>query len=798
MASPIVLSPFVFLTPPTTHPTPTQCLDTVDATAKAIYERCFRWLVFRMDLMLQSAELIDARYTVGILDIFGFENMAGNGFEQLCINLANERLQLYFNQNIFDMELRDYEEEGIDAVNIEFVSNIGTLDLLLRRPLGLLALLDEESRFPTSTDVSLVAKLQAQLGQDKSFLCKGASDAFGVQHYAGAVQYTATGFLERNRDPLSSAVVEVLSGAGNHLIAELFGESVAREQPLPQLLVGRRRPRTSKASNRMSLVLHRTSVIVASWQKAARRGLPLASGEGGADDFTEAPVKAAATVGGQFRYSLHEMVQRMERCDPHFIRCLRPNTRQEPSTFDAGIVLRQLQHTGVLETTRIRKQGYSHRVPLPLFVQRYHGLAFTYGSTPPPSAATCKTILEKVAAILGPATAVSGHVPALQGWQLGHTKVFLKYWHPDALNLVLLRHDRGARAIQAGLRGFRARSRARFLLACARTQNVETTTFMSELHTRAYKSHAALEQLVDEDLKRAAVAAAASANRARLAINATTPGAVSAAPAPGRAAAEVLPQVPQSLSPSASHTGAGPGDVNTATTSEESPYLTPAPPGMLRRGNWPSRRLASRKLSTRKHNAVHTKSMRKHEKSVVSWWTRTERPKGNHCDSAGVVHAWFHGLLDRSQADDLLEEMPDGYFLLRVCRAFHGHALSYRDQGRVRHHRIAFETQTGHYQAQGKAEGFESLEELIEYYAMVPLEPEGGTLRGYVKCAHAYNLGSLDADVEGHAGVDLASRADPSRRRESKQKKQKVSRRQVREGGGRERRVVLIGGGSEI
>ena len=366
-----------------------------------------------MELMLQPDELADARCTVGILDIFGFENMACNGFEQLCINLANERLQLYFNQNIFDMELRDYEQEGVDAVNVEFVSNIGTLDLLLRRPIGLLALLDEESRFSSSTDESLVAKLQSQLGKHNDFVGNGASNTFGVRHYAGLVQYTATGFLERNRDPMPDAVVQLLGAADNHLVADLFGNAVLSERPLPSFLAGERRPRASKSSGRVSIVNRRTSDIVASWHTGAaeRPSNPLAlfpigeeasastlarhASGGDAAPSNSAPHATAATVSGQFRHSLHSMVLRMERCDPHFVRCLRPNAQQEPSAFEPDIVLHQLRHTGVLETTRIRKQGFSHRVPLPKFVERYRGLAFPYASAPPPTAETCRQILER-------------------------------------------------------------------------------------------------------------------------------------------------------------------------------------------------------------------------------------------------------------------------------------------------------------------------------------------------------------------------------------------------------------------
>lgn len=97
--------------------------------------------------------------SIGILDIFGFENFARNSFEQLCINIANEQIQYYFNQHIFTWEQQEYMAEGVPVDLVEFSDNRPVLDMLLSRPMGLLALLDEESRFPRSNDRSLIGKL---------------------------------------------------------------------------------------------------------------------------------------------------------------------------------------------------------------------------------------------------------------------------------------------------------------------------------------------------------------------------------------------------------------------------------------------------------------------------------------------------------------------------------------------------------------------------------------------------------------------------------------------------------------
>ncbi len=97
-------------------------------------------------------------YTTSILDIFGFENFETNSFEQLCINIANEQIQFYFNQHVFAWEMQEYENEEIDGSEVCFIDNRPVLDMLLQKPMGILSLLDEEIRFPKATDSSLVGK----------------------------------------------------------------------------------------------------------------------------------------------------------------------------------------------------------------------------------------------------------------------------------------------------------------------------------------------------------------------------------------------------------------------------------------------------------------------------------------------------------------------------------------------------------------------------------------------------------------------------------------------------------------
>ncbi|KFW11749.1 Myosin-IIIb, partial [Eurypyga helias] len=184
------------------------CADARDSIAKVAYGRVFGWIVCKINELL--AENVDPAVElkeIGILDIFGFENFPVNRFEQLCINLANEQLQHFFNHHIFQMEQAAYKEEELPWETITFNNTEPILNMLLAKPVGLLSLLDEQSAFPQATDKTFVDKLNSSFKGNLHFQPgRGRVLCFSIIHYAGKVQYTAGGFLEKNRDTLPANV----------------------------------------------------------------------------------------------------------------------------------------------------------------------------------------------------------------------------------------------------------------------------------------------------------------------------------------------------------------------------------------------------------------------------------------------------------------------------------------------------------------------------------------------------------------------------------------------------------------
>ncbi|KAM9672387.1 LOW QUALITY PROTEIN: myosin-IIIa [Trichechus inunguis] len=397
--------------------------DVRDAMAKTLYGHLFSWIVNRINSLLKhdaSPSGNGDELSIGILDIFGFENFKKNSFEQLCINIANEQIQYYFNQHVFAWEQNEYLHEDIDARVIEYEDNQPLLDMFLQKPMGLLSLLDEESRFPKATDQTLVEKFENNLKSQYFWRPKRMELSFGIHHYAGKVLYNASGFLAKNRDTLPTDIVLLLRSSENSVIRQLVNHPLTKTGNLPH----------SKTKN-----------IINYQMRTSEKSIDLTKGENAEATChaRETTNMKTQTVASYFRYSLMDLLSKMVVGQPHFVRCIKPNNDRQARKYDKEKVLLQLRYTGILETARIRRLGYSHRILFANFIKRYYILCYKWNEEPPVSPDTCATILEKV---------------GLEHWALGKTKVFLKYYHVEELNLMRRETIDKLVLIQAHVRGF--------------------------------------------------------------------------------------------------------------------------------------------------------------------------------------------------------------------------------------------------------------------------------------------------------------------------------------------------------
>ncbi|KFQ52504.1 Myosin-IIIa, partial [Nestor notabilis] len=397
--------------------------DVRDAMAKALYGRLFSWIVNRINTLLKPDKHLsgnDDGLNIGILDIFGFENFKKNSFEQLCINIANEQIQFYFNQHVFAWEQNEYLYEGVDARVIEYEDNRPLLDMFLQKPMGLLSLLDEESRFPQATDQTLVEKFEDNLKSKYFWRPKRVDLTFGIYHYAGKVLYNASGFLAKNRDTLPADIVLLLRSSENNLTRQLV------THPL------------TKTGN-LAHTKSKTTISYQMW--TPQKSMSHTKNEAGDTGHhpRETTSMKTQTVASYFRYSLMDLLSKMVVGQPHFVRCIKPNNDRQANKFDKEKVLVQLRYTGILETARIRRQGYSHRILFANFIKRYYLICYKTNDDPPVSPETCAAILEKA---------------RLDNWVLGKTKVFLKYYHVEQLNLMRKETVDMIILIQAYVRGW--------------------------------------------------------------------------------------------------------------------------------------------------------------------------------------------------------------------------------------------------------------------------------------------------------------------------------------------------------
>ncbi|XP_022732058.1 myosin-15-like isoform X5 [Durio zibethinus] len=262
---------------------------------------------------------LNSHIQIGVLDIYGFECFKHNSFEQFCINFANEKLQQHFNEHVFKMEQDEYRREEINWSYIEFIDNQDVLDLIEKKPIGIISLLDEACMFPKSTHETFATKLfQNFRGHPRLEKAKFSETDFTVSHYAGKVTYQTDSFLDKNRDYVVVEHCNLLASSKCPFVVGLF--------PSPP-------EESSRSSYKFS------------------------------------------SVATRFKQQLQALMETLNATEPHYIRCVKPNLLNRPHKFENLSILHQLRCGGVLEAVRISLAGYPTRRTYSEFVDRFGLLA---------------------------------------------------------------------------------------------------------------------------------------------------------------------------------------------------------------------------------------------------------------------------------------------------------------------------------------------------------------------------------------------------------------------------------------
>ncbi|CAF3674870.1 unnamed protein product [Rotaria sordida] len=356
---------------------------TRDALAKSIYSRIFDYLIQGVNLAFQTTAKSDL--SIGILDIYGFEIFERNSFEQFCINYVNEKLQQIFIELTLKKEQEEYKRENIQWSPISFFNNIVVCDLFeAKQPPGMFLLLDDICLSSHATTEKV----------DKSYLHKLSSlsnqhlivspPTFTVKHYAGAVIYHSDQFCEKNRDILNIDLMEMMQSSTIPFVVRLFPEQTSTIKSRP------------------------------------------------------------TTAGTKIRTQANLLVEKLMTCQPHYVRCIKPNENQAPGEWNSSSVIEQVKYLGLVANIEVRKAGFVYRREFAKFLSRYAIL--TKQTWPKWNGKVTDGVMHIVDTM---------HLDRREV-QLGNTKVFIK--SPESLHILedmrLRKFDNYARIIQRAMKRF--------------------------------------------------------------------------------------------------------------------------------------------------------------------------------------------------------------------------------------------------------------------------------------------------------------------------------------------------------
>ena len=121
---------------------------------------------------------------------------------------------------------------------------------------------------------------------------------FTIIHTAKDVEYNVTGFRAKNKDETSVIILDAMGASSNFLVAEIFAKS---------------------------------------------------------------DVKGDKFLGTKIRKEMTELMNNLNSCDVHFIRCLKPNELKVCNVFHQSNTLNQIRYLGVLDSLKVRKDSYPLR-----------------------------------------------------------------------------------------------------------------------------------------------------------------------------------------------------------------------------------------------------------------------------------------------------------------------------------------------------------------------------------------------------------------------------------------------------
>ncbi|XP_060061398.1 unconventional myosin-VI isoform X5 [Erinaceus europaeus] len=288
-----------------------------DALAKTVYSHLFDHVVNRVN---QCFPFEASSYFIGVLDIAGFEYFEHNSFEQFCINYCNEKLQQFFNERILKEEQELYQKEGLGVNEVHYVDNQDCIDLIEAKLVGILDILDEENRLPQPSDQHFTSAVHQKHKdhfrltiprKSKLAIHRNIRDdeGFMIRHFAGAVCYETTQFVEKNNDALHMSLESLICESRDKFVRELFESSTNNNKD------------TKQKAGKLSFI----------------------------------------SVGNKFKTQLNLLLDKLRSTGSSFIRCIKPNLKMTSHHFEGAQILSQLQCSGMVSVLDLMQGGFPSR-----------------------------------------------------------------------------------------------------------------------------------------------------------------------------------------------------------------------------------------------------------------------------------------------------------------------------------------------------------------------------------------------------------------------------------------------------
>ncbi|XP_030041129.2 neither inactivation nor afterpotential protein C [Manduca sexta] len=402
--------------------------DARDTLASTLYKRLIDWMINLINSKLSfMRSVFGDKYSVSLLDMFGFECYHRNRLEQLIVNTTNEQIQFLYNQRIFAWEMQEAAEEEIAMPELRYYDNKQSVDQLMARPLGLFYILDEASRTGSGQEFIMSTIRTTCKGP---YIKLSGSHEFSVAHFTGKVNYDAREMADKNKDFLPPEMIETMRASVNITVQQLFRNKLTKTG---NLTVTPSQPKVtivkSKSEKEMENIKTRKYNTVSKGQ------------------FSQ--VHRMRTAAATYRATSLEILKQLSigpgSGGTHYVRCIRPDLKDTPKGFQTEIVKQQLRALAVLDTAKARQSGFSCRIPFAEFIRRYRFLAFDFDENVEVTKDNCRLLMIRL---------------KMEGWQLGKTKVFLKYYDEEFLSRLYETQVKKIIKVQCMMRAFLARRKA--------------------------------------------------------------------------------------------------------------------------------------------------------------------------------------------------------------------------------------------------------------------------------------------------------------------------------------------------